>query len=370
MKRTDEIFLLQRRCEVLRCWEEGIFYPFQIFRSIWQHRRQIDMIHIQHEYAQFGRSLSVLLFPLLVGLLRFLHKPIVITLHGVIGKNEVTNSFSGQHFIKGLRPCIRYGFSFVNKCIGHLANCLIVHEEHLKKILIEDYNVARKKIEVIPHGVEIRKDIVGKEAASQALGVEGRRMLLFFGYLAGYKGLDILIKAFQFLQKDQYVLFIAGGEPHHLADNPLYVKYLAHMKQTAQRISKHIIFTGFVPEEKIAVYFSAADLVIFPYPEMHAFSGPFCFVLSYKCPFLVSKAFANFCGSPPELSFEYNAKSLANKITEFFKSEDFGVRAVEWIEKFKYPRLWSNVARHTMEVYAKLHSNTVRKYEWQREQVG
>lgn len=349
--RGNEGILWRNRCRVVRCWGEGVLYLFQILPSIWHCRREIDIIHIQHEYAQFGRFLSALLFPLLLRLLRLTQKPVIVTLHGVVEKGAVTHSFRSQHFLKVYLPFLGFGFDFVNKWIGRLANCLIVHEEPLKKILIGNYHVAENKVEVIPHGIEIRKDIIERDTARRTLGVENRRMLLFFGYLAGYKGLEILIEAFRFLDKNHYILFVAGGEPHHLRNNSLYIKRITHLKQTAHKISNNIIFTGFVPEKRISLYFSATDLIIFPYTEMHACSGAFCLALSYKCPFLASKVFTDFCGLPPELSFEYNAKLLGCKIAEFFESEDLRMIAVKWIEKFRNKRLWSNVAKRTSEVY-------------------
>jgi len=351
-----EVFSSERNCEVLRCWSECAFYPLQIFGKIWSCRTEIDIIHIQHEYAQFGKSLSALLFPFLLGLLHLTRKPIIVTLHGIVEGNAVDSSFRNQHFLKVSLPFLRLGFNFIGRWTGRLACSLIVHEEHTKRILQENYHLAEDKIEVIPHGVEIRKDTLETGTAKRILGVENRRVILFFGYLARYKGLEILIEALGLLSANRHVLLIAGAQVHHLQADPLYIEYLARLKQAADNTQNDAVFSGFVPEERISLYFSAADLVVFPYVDMHACSGPFCLALSYKRPFLVSEAFADFYGLPSELRFRHTAESLGGKIEEFFESESLGSIAGEWTEKFIRQRLWSSVANRTQEVYAKIHS--------------
>ena len=351
-------FRLHRGCEVLRCWNEDVRFPFQTFICIWRHRKEVDIVHIQHEYTQFGRSLSPLLFPLFLGLLRLIKVPIVVTLHGVVEKNALTDSFRKQHFLKIPLSLLRFGFEFINQCTGFLADRLIVHEKYFKKILMTDYHLAENKIVVIPHGIEIRSDMMKKDIARKVLGVDNRRTLLFFGHLAGYKGFDILIDAFKLLDRNDYRLFIVGGEPQYLRDNPHYVKHLIHLKQTAHQISNQIIFTGFVPEEKISLYFSATDVAIFPYPEIHASSGPFSLALSYKCPFLVSKAFAVLYGLSPELSFEPTTESLFSKVKDFFESENLRLNAMKWNEKFTNERGWSEVTKRTREIYREVYSNS------------
>lgn len=345
---------MPERHEVIRCWSEGLLYPILIAWNIWRRRGRVDVVHVQHEYAQFGGPISALVFPLLLALLRTLGKPTVLTIHGVVGQRDVTPFFCRQHFVRYFRSWIRIGFSLINGLIGRLAHCVIVHERCLKKVLTEDYGVAASKIRVIPHGIEERKDKIEREAARQALGLHGRRMLLFFGYLARYKGLRILTEAFGLIANGDYVLFIAGGAPPLLRDNHTYAQSLADLKERAESISKDIVFTGFVPEPAIPVYFSAADLAVFPYPEMHACSGPFCLALSYDCPFVASRAFGQFYGIPRQLTFEYSTESLARKVAGFFKSADDRATALRWIKSSRNGRLWSDVAQQTRDLYAEL----------------
>jgi glycosyltransferase involved in cell wall biosynthesis len=235
-----------------------------------------------------------------------------------------------------------------------LADGLIVHEGYSRRIVVEDYGQRREKTEVIPHGIEVRQDKMAKDVAKRALGAISRRVLLFFGYLAGYKGLDILIDSVQLLAPGQYILFVAGGEPQHLEKNSAYNNYIKRLRLRAGSSAVDVVFAGFVPEARIPIYFSAADLMILPYPEMHACSGPFCLAMTYECPFLVSRPFAEYYGIPPELSFEDNAEALSQKIEEFFDSADLNLRALEWTRNFRQPRLWSQVAKRTLELYCHL----------------
>lgn len=339
---------------VVRCWKERLTYPIQIFMYILKHRKQIDVIHVQHEYAQFGKGAAACIFPLLLGLIRIVRIPTVITMHGVVGRKCVTHRFLCLHFIKMNCILLRIGFQILNRLIGRFTEKVIVHHKVQKDILVSDYGIDSGIIEIIPHGIEPKKIIMEKVSARSTIGVKKMRMLLFFGYLAGYKGLDVLIEAFKYLDSDTYALHLAGTLPYHFRNNSRYLEYINNLKRRASSISKNIVFTGFIPEEKIPSYYSSCDLVIFPYPEMHASSGPFSLAVSYGCPFLASKAFADFYSSPPELSFDCNAVSLSKKIDQYFQNDTMRIAALQWLKDYGNKHLWHDVAERTVELYMQL----------------
>jgi glycosyltransferase involved in cell wall biosynthesis len=83
---------------------------------------------------------------------------------------------------------------------------------------------------------------------------------LFFGIIRKYKGLDLLLKAFgaQDFEKESLKLIVAG----EFYDNK--EEYLEIMRNN--QLEDHIIFTdGFIPDEKVADYFCAADMIVQPY---------------------------------------------------------------------------------------------------------
>ncbi len=99
---------------------------------------------------------------------------------------------------------------------------------------------------------------LAKEEAVRRLGLKpGLKTLLFFGFIRAYKGLDILLDAFGLLD-DSYQLVIAG-EPYGSFES--YGKIIS---SSPARDRIHV-FTDYIPDSEVKVYFSAADLSVLPY---------------------------------------------------------------------------------------------------------
>ncbi len=100
-----------------------------------------------------------------------------------------------------------------------------------------------------------------KAAALAALGLDPAfGYLLFFGFIRAYKGLDILLEAFadERLATLPVKLIIAGEYYEDAA------AYEALIRQHNLE-SRLIRATDFIPNEQVADYFCAADLVVQPY---------------------------------------------------------------------------------------------------------
>ncbi len=84
-----------------------------------------------------------------------------------------------------------------------------------------------------------------------------KKTILFFGLIREYKGLDILIQSFEFLD-DNYQLLIVGEV---YGDETFYTDLIKASK-ACERISFN---NAYVPNDEVNVYFSAADLCVLPY---------------------------------------------------------------------------------------------------------
>ncbi|MBO4263999.1 MAG: glycosyltransferase [Bacteroidales bacterium] len=94
--------------------------------------------------------------------------------------------------------------------------------------------------------------------ALATLGIpEGGRKLLFFGLIRAYKGLDILLRAFDSLP-EEYHLIIAG-EPYGPFD-----EYQALIDANRGKGRIHL-FPHYIPDGQVRDFFSCADLVVLPY---------------------------------------------------------------------------------------------------------
>src|SRR6185295_12177412 len=92
---------------------------------------------------------------------------------------------------------------------------LFVHTEQMKRELQEAFDIAPEKIGVIPFGINStvpNTDITGNDARKLLGLLPSDQVLLFFGNIAPYKGLEFLVDAVAQLkpQLSQIRLIIAG----------------------------------------------------------------------------------------------------------------------------------------------------------------
>lgn len=337
---------------VVPCWTKGPLYAFQILRCLWGRRREVDLVHVQHEYFLFGGALEAAVFPLLVALSRvFLRRPVIVTLHGVIPLSMIDPVFLHKNGLRGPVRLFRFTLRVITKLTGLVSSRVVVHEEKFGSVLRADYGIDSQRICVIPHGVEQRTDLVSREQARRKLNVREKRVLLFFGYLSGYKGLHALVEAYGHLdEKDRYLLIVAGGEHPRYQDDPVYKRSIADLKEKAQTISRDIRFTGFVPEEEIPLYFAAADLVVLPYTQVIASSGPLSLAIAYEKPVLVSSEMSRTLGRDL-LSAEPRPPDLAQAVMRFFADETLRGELARTMAELRQERSWRRVGEKTVALY-------------------
>jgi glycosyltransferase involved in cell wall biosynthesis len=173
-----------------------------------------------------------------------------------------------------------------------------------------------------------------------------KKVLLFFGLVRDYKGLDLLLESLAGLD-DSYYLIIAGEV---YGDFSKYKKMID--KQTLHnRVLAH---TRFIPESEIALYFSAADVCVLPY-RSGTQSGIEGVAYHFDLPVIVTDV-----GGLKETVDTYNTgivvakpevKLLAEGIKKFFEreSEIFSFKAS--IKEYKNRNTWDKFAGELMEFY-------------------
>ena len=250
--------------QIYRCWNKGVKYPFQIFKKLLQDR--VDIVHIQHETYLYGGVSSLLVFPFLLVLIRLLGKPVVVTMHGVIPLSRVDRRFLEENRIRGNPLVMRIGLTLLVKVVVAFSTVIVVHEKKLRDILVKEYKCQFIQSSCHLSWIEEPKVLVESTKAKEKLGVSSKKVILFLGYITGYKNVDLLIDSAQFLKVADWVMIIAGGVHPRLKDDRSYVKYLSELQKKASDISrKKILFKGFIPEEELPYFLAAADLVVFPH---------------------------------------------------------------------------------------------------------
>lgn len=149
---------------------------------------------------------------------------------------------------------------------------------------IEFLRVERSKLVVVPEGsyVGYYPDTVPQAEARKALGLPlDDRIMVNFGNLRPYKGIDRLIEAFNSLKPAGWTLLIAG--PSH---NPAYVEEL---KTEARTNPKIVLKQGFVKKEEVQLYMNAADLAVFPFNRIDN-SGSVILAMGFRLPVVAPAA--------------------------------------------------------------------------------
>lgn len=112
----------------------------------------------------------------------------------------------------------------------------------------------------VPHPVySIFGNPISKQDARAQLGLHSPRVILFFGYIRRYKGLHILLEAMSFLKDNADIHLLAVGECYD--DETVYRSKVNELQLHAQ-VTFH---TDYAPNDRVRLYFSAADVVVLPY---------------------------------------------------------------------------------------------------------
>lgn len=303
---------------IVRCFQRNNpFSYFSLLKAIFLFKKSKHIL-VEFEFSSFGDTFTTCFFPVFLMVSRLLGKKITLVLHQVIFDLNQILGHTGleRDTFKTL---------FLEKMLGvfyHLlclpAEEIIVLEEELKKRLSKI--VDSEKIIVIPHGVDRGLKLVEKKTARKRLGLKrDKKVLLYFGYLTWYKGIDWLIKN---VPGENFNLVVAGGPSFSQKDKPHYQKFLNKTYSLAHK--RKIKISGFLPEELISLYFSAADLVILPYRTFMSSSGPLSLSLTFKKPFLVSKPLAKIFDS-----FDFQIALIETGLTKenlIFNLEDNSLR--------------------------------------------
>jgi len=278
---------------------------------------------------------------------RLLGKKVVFTAHNInAGARDSSDSFWNRLTLK-----IQY----------RLCAHIFVHTQKMKDELLVEYGVRPERVSVIPLGFygNVPNTALTPVAAKQKLGLGATdKVILFFGNIAPYKGVEYLLTAFtELARKDASYRLVIAGRPKGPPE------YWAQLKQqiagsgVPERIQQHI---EYIADEEIEVYFKAGDVLVQPYTLIFQ-SGVLILGFSFGIPVIAADV-----GSLKEDVIEgktgfvfppRNATSLELTIEKFFASSLYRERdqrrqeiRVHTDEHYS----WSKVARITTDVYASL----------------
>jgi glycosyltransferase involved in cell wall biosynthesis len=164
----------------------------------------------------------------------------------------------------------------------HEMDALIVHSENGRARLVDELGLEEARVRVIPHGAFSHLTTQASELPfDPGVGdLDGRKVVLFFGLIRPYKGLEVLVEAFAQAPPDALLLVV--GMPR-VPLEPL--ERLAERHGVAERVR---FVPRFVADAEVPAYFRRADLVVLPYLQTEH-SGVVFTALAFGAPLILTR---------------------------------------------------------------------------------
>jgi glycosyltransferase involved in cell wall biosynthesis len=183
--------------------------------------------------------------------------------------------------------------------------------------------------------------------ARQALKLDAHSpVLLFFGYVRRYKGLDTMLRAMPLiLQREPSLRLVVAGQFHEKQE--MY-RTLAGELGIEGNVD---FYPGYVSTERMALFFAAADAVVLPYRHATQ-SGVVQLAYGHGLPVIVTPAGALpemvLCGKTGWVARDCSAEGFAGAVGQFLDSrEKLELQAMcPAIESFLRDFSWEAFAEH------------------------
>jgi glycosyltransferase involved in cell wall biosynthesis len=350
------------------------------------------------EFMQQGHTVSIYTFSLqypgflFPGTTQFSSEPAPadLDIHVRINSVNPLNWISVGRELKKLRPdliVVRYWLPFMGPCLGSILR-IVKQNNHTKVVCIADNIIPHEKrvgdvaftkyfVPPVDAFITMSEKVLsdlplfakGKPAKfvahplydnfGEKLSVEEARqhlhipkdekIMLFFGFIRKYKGLDILLDAIKILKFSHYPPLGPARAGSNGGKLLIAGEFYEDRKPYDEQIAKLgiedwlILRTEFIADSEVKYYLSAADVVIQPYRSATQ-SGVTPLAYHFEKPMIVT----NVGGLPslvPDdkvgLIAEPNAESIAAKITEFFQkgTAHFLPHLIEEKKKYSWAKM-------------------------------
>jgi glycosyltransferase involved in cell wall biosynthesis len=219
-------------------------------------RPKVFHILWNNKFEYFDRTLLMLYY-------RLLGRRVVLTAHNVnAAKRDGSDSLLNRLTLR-----VQY----------RLCDHIFVHTHRMRDELRSDFGILLERISVIPFGINNTTPTTAMDGANarQRLGLGAQdRVILFFGQIAPYKGLEYLVAALpNALAADPALRVVIAGKVK-VGCEDYWSRILSDLGATGLH-ERVVMRIEHIPDEDVEIYFKAADALVIPYVHIFQSGVPF-----------------------------------------------------------------------------------------------
>ncbi len=151
----------------------------------------------------------------------------------------------------------------VQQVFARMCDWIRVFSESSSKRAAEYLKIDPGKFKVVPEGsyVGYYPDFCSMQEARDKLKIGlGEFVLVYFGAIRPYKGIEELIETFKRMPHEKWRLIIAGP--------PRSKQYADEIESRAKADTRIATFMDLIPKDEVQYFFKACDVVVFPFREI------------------------------------------------------------------------------------------------------
>jgi glycosyltransferase involved in cell wall biosynthesis len=236
---------------------------------------------------------------------------------------------------------------FIKSCDGFVTMSKAVMKD------LEDFTTTKHKKYLLHPLYTSFGEKLNKLDARNALGIkEDVNLVLFFGLIRKYKGLDMLLDAFNELKDNPNVMLLIAGEFYE--DKQPYLDLI----EKYQIQDQVILHAKFIANEDVKLYFSAADLVALPYRTATQ-SGVTQVSFHFEVPTLVTNVGGLGEIIPHKKAgyvVEPNGKAIAESIKDYFANQRMPM-FTEGMKQEKQKYDWKIFVNEVLDLFQSIRKN-------------